>query len=202
MGWKKKNLTPTLFPAGQRRLCPVTDSTPGTEKAIVVGAAGGHSPDNMDFVTKHLKHFLMTPMIDSSDVGRKKRFRFDIWKVIIAPYPHPTPVHATGVTPAPERCWKVWDQSSNISQAGWISIFKAVACLCLLSGSWAGLQHSQHLETRLWWSSPTGLALARLPAHTLQLKWWYHLWVGVDGWELMTKRNPVPWGGSFNNHIN
>lgn len=143
LGVKKNTLT--LFPAGQRRLCPVTDSTPGTEKAIVAGAAGGHSPDNMDFVTKHLKHSLMSRMIDSSNVGRKNRFRFDIWKVIIAPYPypHPTPVHATGVTPGPERCWKVWDQSSNISQVGWISIFKAMACLCLLSGSWAGLQHSQ-----------------------------------------------------------
>lgn len=138
---------------------------------------------------KHLKDSLMNQTIDTSDVGCSD---LTFQRSIL--HPTPTSVHATGVTPGLGRCWKEWDQSSNISQALWISMFKAMVCLCLLSGSWAGLQYSQRLEIRLWWSSPTGLALACLPVRTLRLKRWYHSWVGVDAWEAMT--NTVR-GGQF-----
>lgn len=78
---------------------------------------------------------------------------------------------ASGVTPGWQRCWKEWDQRWNISQACWISMFKPLACLCLLSGSWAGLQWSLRLELKLWWSGSTGLTLARLPVNMLGLRW-------------------------------
>lgn len=134
---------------------------------------------------------LTSQITANSNAWREKKcFWLEFWKGRYL-YPHPLililGVHSTGVTPELERCWKEWDQSSNISQAWWISMFKPMVCLCLLSGSWAGLQYSEGLEIRLWWCSPNGLALARLPGCTSWLKRWYHSWLGVDAWGLMIK---------------
>lgn len=56
----------------------------------VRGGRGGlrTRPRQHGFCHEHLKHSLMTQMIDTSNVGRKKVIWFDIWKVITAPHPH------------------------------------------------------------------------------------------------------------------
>lgn len=44
------------------------------------------------------------------------------------------PIDVTRVTLGADRCWGEWDQSPDCSRGCWSCMFKAIACLCLLSG--------------------------------------------------------------------
>ena len=69
-------------------------------------------------------------------------------------------------------------------------MFKAMVCLCLLSGSWAGPQHSA--RTSQFGNKPLvkpphcfGLALARLPVHMTRFETSLE-WGGDGAWEPVT----------------
>lgn len=120
-----------------------------------------NSPAGGQHRVYHLKHSLMS---------HKKKTSVLIWHF----KGHCcTPIDVTCVTLGADRCWGEWDQSPDCSRTCWSCMFKAIACLCLLSG----LQQSA-LGKMVLVNSHDSLVLLRFT----WLECWCKRWTAGQQW--------------------